>query len=61
MARTRRKRDERGEGQQLLERLRAGWQRERLLAVKWGLEGELTLEEIAAQLGPGPVEHPAVI
>ena len=54
MARTRRNLDEQGEGETLLERLRrqrAGWQRERLLAVKWGLEGELTLEEIAAQLG----------
>jgi putative transposase len=54
MARTRRTLDEQGQSEQLLERLhgqRAGWQRERLLAVKWGLEGELTLEEIAAQLG----------
>jgi transposase len=54
MARTRRKLDEQGQGQPLLERLRgqrAGWQRERLLAVKWGLEGELTLEQIAARLG----------
>src|SRR3954447_24952996 len=54
MARTRRNLDEQGEGEQLLERLhrqRAGWQRERLLAVRWGLEGELTLQEIAAQLG----------
>ena len=54
MARTRRKLDEQGDGKALLARLRrqrAGWQRERLLAVKWGLEGELTLEQIAAQLG----------
>jgi transposase len=54
MARTRRNLDEQGEGEQLLERLRrqrAGWQRERLLAVRWGLEGELSLQEVAAQLG----------
>jgi transposase len=38
----------------VLERLKrepAGWRCERLLAVKLGLEGQLTLEEIAAHLG----------
>src|SRR5438445_9999016 len=54
MARTRRTLDPRGQAVQLLQRLKrepAGWRRERLLAVKLGLEGQLTLEEIAAQLG----------
>ncbi|MBV9491239.1 MAG: IS630 family transposase, partial [Verrucomicrobia bacterium] len=54
MARTRRNLDEQGEGDALRERLRQqrpGWQRERLLAVQWGWEGELSLEQIAAQLG----------
>jgi len=54
MARTRRKLDERNESGPLQRRLKqepAGWRRERLLAVKLGLEGELTLEQIAAQLG----------
>ena len=36
---------------QRLKREPAGWRRERLLAVKLGLEGRLTLEEIAAHLG----------
>jgi transposase len=36
---------------QRLKREPAGWRREQLLAVKLGLEGRLTLEEIAAHLG----------
>ena len=36
---------------QQLKREPAGWRRERLLAVKLGLEGELGLEEIATHLG----------
>src|SRR5437660_796868 len=54
MARTRRKLDERNESGPLQRRLKqepAGWRRERLLAVKLGLEGQLTFEQIAAQLG----------
>jgi transposase len=54
MARPRRKLDRRAEAAQLLQRLKgepAGWRRERLLAVKLGLEGQLTLQEIAANLG----------
>jgi transposase len=54
MARTRRNLDARGEAAQVLQRLKrepAGWRRERLLAVKLGLEGQLDLEEIAACLG----------
>jgi transposase len=54
MARTRRTLDPRGQAVQVLQRLKrepAGWRRERLLAVKLGLEGRLTLEEIAAHLG----------
>ena len=38
----------------MLERLKmepAGWRRERLLAIKMGLEGEQTLEQIAAGVG----------
>lgn len=38
----------------MLERLKkepAGWRRERLLAIKLGLEGEPTLEQIAAGVG----------
>src|SRR2546423_3470516 len=54
MARSRRKLDRRAEAAQLLQRLKgepAGWRRERLLALKLGLEGQLTLQEIAANLG----------
>ena len=54
MARPRGNLDPRRQAAQALERLKrepAGWQRERLLAVKLGLEGQLTLEEIAAHLG----------
>jgi transposase len=54
MARTRRNLDPHGQGAQALQQLKrepAGWRRERLLAVKLGLEGQLTLEEMAAQLG----------
>jgi transposase len=54
MARTRRDLDPHGQAAQVLQRLKrepAGWRRERLLAVKLGLEGELGLEEIAAHLG----------
>jgi transposase len=54
MARPRGALDRRAQAAQVLERLKrepAGWRRERLLAVKLGLEGQLTLEEIAAHLG----------
>ena len=55
MARTRRSFDERGEGAQVLAALRTGkmasWQHERLLAIKWGLEGGVTLEQVADRLG----------
>jgi transposase len=54
MARPRSNLDPRGQAAQVLQRLKrepAGWRRERLLAVKLGLEGRLTLEEIADQLG----------
>jgi transposase len=54
MARTRRKLDPHGEAAQVLQQLKreaAGWRRERLLAVKLGLGGQLGLEEIAAHLG----------
>ncbi|MBV9999884.1 MAG: helix-turn-helix domain-containing protein [Verrucomicrobia bacterium] len=54
MARPRGDLDPHGQAAQVLQRLKrepAGWQRERLLAVKLGLEGQLTLEEIATHLG----------
>ncbi|MBV9489224.1 MAG: helix-turn-helix domain-containing protein [Verrucomicrobia bacterium] len=55
MARTRRSLDARGEGAQVLAALRsgkmAGWQHEGLLALKWGLEGGVTLEQVAQRLG----------
>src|SRR5919108_618748 len=54
MARTRRNLDPHGQAAQVLQQLKrepAGWRRERLLAVKLGLEGEFDLEEIAAYLG----------
>ena len=54
MARPRGNLDPHRQAAQVLQRLKrepAGWRRERLLAVKLGLEGQFTLEEIAAQLG----------
>jgi transposase len=55
MARTRRTLDERGEAAHVLAALKAGktagWQHERLLAIKWGLEGEVSLEQVADRLG----------
>lgn len=54
MSRPRKKLDERKEGSQVLERLQQespGWKRERLLALKLGLEGEASLEDIAAAVG----------
>jgi transposase len=54
MARPRGNLDRRAQAAQVLQRLRrepAGWRRERLLAVKLGLEGQLTLQELADQLG----------
>jgi transposase len=55
MARTRRTLDERGEAAHVLAALKAGktagWQHERLLAIKWGLEGEVSLEQVAERLG----------
>ena len=54
MARTRRNLDPHGQGAQVRQQLKhepAGWRRERLLAVKLGLDGQLDLEEIAAYLG----------
>jgi transposase len=53
MARTRRNLDPHGQRAQVLQGLKrepAGWRRERLLAVKLGLEGQLSLEQIAAHL-----------
>ena len=54
MARTRRPLDVRNESKTVYAMLRkepAGWRRERLLAVRLGLEGELDLEEIARSVG----------
>ena len=54
MARPRAKLDTHGQSEQLLERLRsepAGITRERMLAVKHGLEGDLTLDQIARLIG----------
>ena len=54
MARLRRPLDPHGHEAQVYQRLKrepAGWRRERLLAVKLGLESELDLEQIAAHLG----------
>lgn len=54
MARRRRPLDVKGEAELVLSQLEkepAGWRRERLLAVKHGLEGELDLEQIAERLG----------
>lgn len=54
MARIRRPLDPHGQAAQVYQHLKrepAGWRRERLLAVKLGLEGELDLEDMAAHLG----------
>jgi transposase len=54
MARNRQPLDLKGEAELVLTKLKdepAGWRRERLLAVKLGLEGELDLETIAKQVG----------
>ena len=54
MARLRRPLDPHRQAAQVYQHLKrepAGWRRERLLAVKLGLEGELDLEEMAAHLG----------
>lgn len=56
MSRPRKKLDEQGEGAKVLRMLKkepAGWRRERLQAVKLGLEGELGLEQIARAVGRG--------
>jgi transposase len=56
MSRPRRKLDEQGEAGTVLRLLKkepGGWRRERLQAVKLGLEGELGLEEIAEAIGRG--------
>jgi transposase-like protein len=54
MARIRRPLDPHRQAAQVFQQLKrepAGWRRERLLAVKLGLEGQLNLEGIAAHLG----------
>ena len=54
MARPREKLDEKGEAHSVLAQLEKeapGWKRERLLAVKHGLEGEMNLEEIGKAVG----------
>ena len=54
MARTRRKLDVLGQAEEVLTRLKqepAGWRRERLRAVKLGLQGDKSLQEIAADVG----------
>ena len=54
MSRPRQKLDECKEGAQVLQRLKkepAGWKRERLQAVRMGLEGEASLNEIAIAIG----------
>ena len=54
MGRPRKKLDELKQGARVLERLKkepAGWRRERLLAIKLGLEGEQTLAQVAAGVG----------
>ena len=53
MARPRKKLDTHGQGPEVLRLLKktpAGWKRERLLAVKLGLENELGIREIAEQM-----------
>jgi len=54
MARPRSKLDKKGQAQEVLDRLEKeppGWRRERLLALKHGLEGELSLDEIGEAVG----------
>jgi transposase len=54
MARPRRKLDVLGQSEEVLIRLKkepSGWRRERLLAVKLGLQGDKSLAEIAAAVG----------
>jgi transposase len=54
MARPRSKLDKKAQGNEVIERLEKeppGWKRERLLAIKHGLEGEMSLEEIAEAVG----------
>lgn len=54
MARPRSKLDKKAQASEVLERLEKeppGWKRERLLALKHGLEGEMSLEEIAEAVG----------
>ena len=54
MGRPRKKLDELKQGARLLKRLKKeppGWRRERLLAIKLGLEGEQTLAQIASGVG----------
>ncbi|MEI8342634.1 MAG: IS630 family transposase [Verrucomicrobiota bacterium] len=54
MARPRSKLDKKAQAGEVIERLETeppGWKRERLLALKHGLEGEMSLEEIAEAVG----------
>ena len=54
MARQRSKLDVKGEAEEVLDRLKKeppGWKRERLLALKHGLEGEMNLDEIGEAVG----------
>jgi transposase len=54
MARPRSKLDKKAQASEVMERLAKeppGWKRERLLALKHGLEGEMSLEEIAEAMG----------
>lgn len=54
MARPRNKLDRKAQAEEVLERLEKeppGWKRERLLALKHGLEGEMSLEDIAEAVG----------
>lgn len=54
MARPRSRLDKHSQAPEVLERLGkepAGWKRERLLALKHGLEGEMSLDEIAVAVG----------
>lgn len=54
MARPRNKLDTKGQAQEVLDRLEKeppGWKRERLLALKHGLEGEMSLDEIGEAVG----------
>ena len=56
MPRPRQQLDKGRQGKEALRTLKAepaGWRRERLLAIKLGLEGELKLEEIAQTMGHG--------